>query len=228
MASSGSNTNKNPALGGATRPLRRGVVTQAPPQAVLSPGQKRKRQVKDRVKLAAIIIAVFVVLGLVFTYVIGTTEVDGLSMQPTLKTGNIMIIWKLPVTWAAITNSQYIPKRGSIVILQKTPVSGEELIKRVIGLPGDSVSIGSGKVTVFNSLHPNGFDPDSAPYGKGLVPIIGNSSTQVPAGQIFVLGDNRTLGASIDSRSSIGSVQSSDIMGQAIIRVYPFDHIKFF
>ncbi len=179
-------------------------------------------------RLPLIMVIVIVALYVITAYVVTPVEVRGISMQPTLHTGNIVLVWEWPQTWARITNSQYIPKRGSIVVLQKTPVSGEELIKRVIGLPGDNVSIGSGKVTVSNNQNPSGFDPDVAPYGKSLVPIFGSYSTAVPPGQIFVLGDNRSLGASIDSRSSIGSIESTDIIGQAIIRVFPFDQIKLF
>jgi signal peptidase I len=185
-------------------------------------GNKRHRKVIARVIL---LIAVFY---LVLAYVITPVEVDGISMQPTLHTGNVMLVWEWPQTWATITRSQYIPKRGSIVVLKKTPVSGEELIKRVIGLPGDTVSISGGKVTDYNSSNPGGFNPDSAPYGKDLVPVIGTYNTQVPPGQIFVLGDNRNVGASIDSRSSIGSIQSTTIIGQAVMRIYPFDKITIF
>jgi signal peptidase I len=179
-------------------------------------------------RLFIIIVAILVLFYLIITYIVTPIDVDGMSMQPTLYTGNVVLVWEWPQTWARITNSQYIPKRGSVVVLQKTPVSGEELIKRVIGLPGDTVSINNSKVRIVNAQVPGGFDPDSAPYGKNLVPILGNSVTTVPPGQIFVLGDNRNIGASIDSRSSIGSVQSSDIIGQAVFRIFPFDQMKLF
>jgi signal peptidase I len=178
--------------------------------------------------LTLIIVAVLVFLYLITTYIVTPIEVRGISMQPTLHTYNVVLVWEWPQTWATITNSQYIPKRGSIVVLQKTAVSEEELIKRVIGLPGDNVSIVNGTVKVSNSSKPAGFNPDSAPYGKNLAPIFGSYSAQVPVGQIFVLGDNRSLGASIDSRSSIGSIESTTIIGQAVVRIYPLNRIKLF
>jgi signal peptidase I len=149
-------------------------------------------------------------------------------MQPTLRTGNIVLVWRLPQTWAELTNSQYIPARSNLVVVKKLAVSNEQLVKRVIGLPGDTIKIADGRVIVYNQQHPNGFDPDNAPYGRLLLPTGGVFSTYVSDGQLFVMGDNRQQGASLDSRSSLGNITSSDLVGKVVIRIYPLNQIKLF
>lgn len=154
--------------------------------------------------------------------------VDGISMRPTLRTNDMLLVWRVPKTWAWLTRSQWIPLRGSVVVIGKAPVSGETLVKRVIGVPGDTVSIAGGKVTIYNTQHPQGFNPDTAPYGKHLAPVEGTYSTQVQPGQVFVLGDNRTQNSSLDSRSSIGNIPVSVITGEVALRFYPFNRVTSF
>ena len=183
----------------------------------------------EAIKIGAVIVGAITAIFLVGTYIIEPFTVNGISMQPTLHTGDVVLVWRWPQTWASITNSQYIPARSNLVVIQKTPVSGEALIKRVIGLPGDSVSIGNNVVTITNPQNPAGFDPDTTPYGKDLTLTDGVFNTQVGSGQIFVLGDNRTPGASIDSRSNLGNVSSNIIIGKVVIRIFPFtqaDNVK--
>jgi len=176
--------------------------------------------------LAALLMACAVV-WLLGQFVVAPTQIQGISMQPTLHTGDVLLEWKWPLTWARITNSQYIPARGDIITVAKTPILGEALVKRVIGEPGDQVVIKSGTVTIYNTLKPFGFNPDAA-YGKNLSPTDGDFTTSVDAGTVFVMGDNREPGASIDSRSSLGDVSSSNITGRVFVRVYPFDQFGFF
>jgi signal peptidase I len=160
--------------------------------------------------------------------VITPIEVNGISMQPTLHTGDVMLVYKWPQTWAHLTHTQYIPNRTNIIIIAKNPVSQEQLIKRVIALPGETVNISNNNLTVYNQNNPNGFNPDRAACCKNLLEPVGIFSTTVPNGQVFAMGDNRNPGASIDSRSSVGNIESSQIVGRVVMRVYPFSKIKFF
>ncbi len=205
-----------------------GQILRAPAQAEITPSIKRRRTFRDSGNLIALVVVTVAACWLILTYIVGFTSVNGISMQPTLQTGNILLVWKLPQTWAKITRNQYIPKRSNVVIVEDTNGSGEYFVKRVIGLPGERISIANGSVTVFSSKYPKGFDPDSALYGKILLPTSGSFSGQVGAGQIFVMGDNRAAGASIDSRSSLGNIPSGNIVGQVVLRIYPFDKIKAF
>jgi len=208
--------------------IRSPQISQAPTQAVITPSIKRWRLFKSSSDLIILVVVTVVACWLILTYVVGFTVVNGISMQPTLYTGNVLVVWKLPQTWAKITRSQYMPKRSNVVIVEDTNNSGELFVKRVIGLPGDHINITSGVVTIYSNKYPSGFNPDSAPYGKNLIPTEGIFSGQVGVSQIFVMGDNRAAGASIDSRSSLGNIPSGNIVGQVILRIYPFNKIKTF
>jgi signal peptidase I len=179
---------------------------------------------------SAIIKAVIVIIifSLALIYVITPISVSGISMQPTLHTGNVMLVYKWPQTWARLTGTQYIPNRTNIIIIAKNSVSGEQLIKRVIALPGEKVNIADNNLTVYNQDNPQGLNPDNAPCCIKLLEPVGTFSAVVPDGQIFAMGDNRNPGASIDSRSSVGNIQSSQIVGRVVIRIYPFNQIKIF
>ena len=196
-------------------------------------GEKDKRnKLKDSgfEWISAIVKAVIVIIVFVLTliYVITPIEVNGISMQPTLHTGNIMLVYKWPQTWAHLTRTQYIPNRTNIIIIAKNSVSQEQLIKRVIALPGETVNIANNSLTVYNQNNLNGFNPDNAACCKNLLEPIGTFSTVVPNGQVFAMGDNRNPGASIDSRSSVGNIESNQIVGKVVMRIYPFNKIKFF
>jgi len=165
---------------------------------------------------------------LMLLFVFQSYEVDGPSMQPTLFNNDRLIVWKLPKTWSRITGHPYIPDRGNIIVFEEPSLDDKQLIKRVIGLPGDRVSINNGVVTVYNKAHPNGFDPDtSLPYGKSThIPVTSGSLTvTVGPNQVFVCGDNRP--DSLDSRY-FGTVPVKDIIGKLAIRILPLDKAEKF
>jgi len=204
------------------------LVTQAPAQAIISEQTKKSIERKRLVKIGVWTTGILAFLFLIATFVIGPYQVQGISMQPTFHTNDIVLVWELPQTWAKITGSQYVPARGNIVVVQKSPILGEQLIKRVIGLPGDRVAIANNMLTIFNSSHPAGFNPDRTLRDAHLIPPDDTLTTQVGDGQVFIMGDNRTTGASIDSRSSLGTIPSKAVVGKVVVRIYPFNKIKLF
>ena len=103
-----------------------------------------------------------------------------------------------------------------------------QLIKRVIGLPGERVVVGDGRITVYNDEHPDGFNPDDAPYGKNLPVTSGNIDITVPKGHLFVSGDNREGSNSLDSRNELGTVPQENIIGVMKVRFFPFNSAQFF
>ncbi len=113
-------------------------------------------------------------------------------------------------------------------MFHKPDGSTEQLIKRVIGLPGDRVVVSDGVMTVFNKTFPNGFRPDDAPYGKNLAVTSGNVDVRVSKGEVFVSGDNRIPGASLDSRSSLGNIDLDLIVGKLVLRLFPFQSFDTF
>jgi signal peptidase I len=153
-------------------------------------------------------------------------------MESTLHPNDRLIVWKLPKTWARITGNPYIPQRGDVVIFAEHALvnfgldENKQLIKRVIGLPGERVTIKDGVVTVYNNEHPDGFQPDKTlPYGDVITDTPGDADTVIPAGKIYVLGDNRRN--SLDS-SEFGPVAANDIIGKLVVRILPLDSFKRF
>lgn len=142
------------------------------------------------------------------------TIVKESSMEPTLYENNYIFLSKQSYQFGK-------PQRGDIIVFHTnlTTWQGEEklLIKRVIGLGGDVISIVDGQVTINDELQKEDyiFEDFTSGYLEDFV---------VPEGQLFVMGDNREV--SLDSRSSdIGCIQVEDVIGKAFFRLYPFDRI---
>lgn len=181
--------------------------------------------------LALIIIAPLIALTLT-AFVFQSYQVDGPSMQSTLQNNDRLIVLKIPRTWARVTGHPYIPHRADIIIFNKTDISDfgtsepKQLIKRVIGLPGDRVVVKNGLITVYDKSHPQGFNPDKTyPYGKVIHTTPGNLDITVPKNSVFVCGDNRTN--SLDSRI-FGPIPLKDIVGKLSLRVYPLSKAETF
>lgn len=180
--------------------------------------------------IAILIIAPLIALSLT-AFVFQSYEVDGPSMETTLQNHDRLIVYKLPRTLARITGNTYTPNRGDIVIftrkegLEFGSQTSKQLIKRVIAFPGERVVVKDGVLTVFNQVHPEGFKPDDAPYGKVIITTPGDIDLVVPEKYLYVCGDNRTN--SLDSRS-FGPIEQKDLVGKLAIRVYPFGKSKTF
>lgn len=185
------------------------------------------------VLLLAPIVAVVLTL-----FVFQSYQVDGPSMMPTLQNNDRLVVLKLPKTWSRLTGHPYIPHRGDIIIFTEKNLSAlgasvpKQLVKRVIGLPGDRVVIKDDKITIYNSQNPNGFDPDTTlPYGlnaaeaSSVSVTTGNVDIIIPPGQVYVCGDNRTN--SLDSRY-FGTVPANEIVGKLVLRIFPLSTSKVF
>ncbi len=187
------------------------------------------REVLSTVGILAM--ALFVALFLI-AFVFRSYQVDGPSMESTLQNNDKLIIWKVPRTWAKITHHAYIPNRGDVIVFSESGLSQfgqddtKQLIKRVIGLPGDRVVVQDNKVTIYNKDHPDGFDPDTTlPYGKNIPPTQGNVDVTLGKRQLFVCGDNR--GDSLDSRA-FGPINADQVIGKLVLRVFPLSQAKVF
>lgn len=169
-----------------------------------------------------------ILVQLVNTFFYQSYKVFGESMYPTLEQDNRLIIAKIGKTFARIKGRKFQPKRGEIVVFTDPQSPDIQLIKRVIGMPGERVVVKNEHITVYNKEHPNGFNPDDAPYGKVLPPTSGNTDITVPEGHIFVSGDNREGGNSLDSRNQLGTVPEELIVGTLTLRFFPFNTARFF
>lgn len=147
-------------------------------------------------------------------------EVFGQSMTPTLHEGDRLIISKLGKSWSTIQGDPYIPKRGEIIVFHNPNNEVIQLVKRVIALPGERVVVKDGVLTVYTADQPEGFNYNDA-FDLKLVPTIGDVDLVVPDGEIFVSGDNRGQGGSLDSRNELGTIPFNQIVGDLAFRIYP-------
>jgi signal peptidase I len=165
-------------------------------------------------------------------YVFSAFHVVGTSMLPTLQNSDYLIVSEVGRSVAQVEHKDYVPARGQIIVFHYPKDPSLDFVKRVIALPGERVVINNCTVTVYNAQNPQGFDPDQHPSH-----LTNGSCTQsdtegsldetVPAGNIFVLGDNRTPGGSSDSRVW-GYLPTYDIIGNAVLRLYPFSNVRIF
>lgn len=182
--------------------------------------------------LSILILAPLIAFALT-AFIFQSYQVDGSSMETTLQDGDRLIVLKLPRTWAKITHHDYQPNRGDVIIFNKNNLNEfdgngqkKQLVKRVIGLPGDRVVVKNGKVTVYNNQNPNGFEPDKTlSYGKAIVTTPNDVDVTVGKDQVFVMGDNRPN--SLDSRI-FGPISDDDIVGKLEARIFPFNKFKSF
>ena len=162
-----------------------------------------------------VVIAVALLVAFVVrTFVIAHFVVEGESMYSTLDTGDRVFVNKL-------SYRMHDPNRGDVVVLhQITGASERDLIKRVIGLPGETVEVRNCNVLIDGRvLNEPYLDPEVVtPTNCG-----GDYSLQgpVPENHVFVMGDNR--GGSQDSRA-IGTIDEDDIVGRAFVVFWPQSH----
>lgn len=155
------------------------------------------------------IIFAVVVLALVFTFGVRVVQVDGSSMNPGLVDGERLLLSSLP----------YEPEYGDVVVIDSYTDYGKLLIKRVIGKSGDVIDIDFEQGIVYRNGEAleEPYTADKTYLSEGATfPIT------VPEGMLFIMGDNRN--DSKDSRSpEIGCVSEGDVLGQAVLRLTPFD-----
>jgi signal peptidase I len=171
-------------------------------------------------------------LLLLHAFVLGTFHVFGTSMENTLQQGDFLLVSKLGVTEAKVLgligrSSAYLPQRGEIVVFRFPQNPSLILVKRVIGLPGDRVVIQSGRVRVYDLRHAEGYDPTVGSHAQLVCDTTdGSIDRVVPAGHLFVIGDNRTPGGSIDSREW-GDLPTREIVGEVVVRLLPLKRAEF-
>ncbi len=177
--------------------------------------------------LAVVVIAVLVAI-LLRTFVVQTFFIPSGSMEPTLQIGDRILVNKLSYHLHSVN-------RGDIVVFSRPPAENcggpevNDLVKRVIGLPGDTVSVSGGYVYIDGKRLDESWLPASD-QGVTEAGPPGNASNlahpyHVPTGDYFVMGDNRT--DSCDSRWW-GPIAKSLIVGKVELRIWPLGSIKLF
>lgn len=212
---------------------------QSDPQAIILPPESPAPKVppeepksKREGGILSLFITIVVAIALVQIinlFFLQSYRVYGSSMHSTLETNDRLIISKFGKTMSGITNNEYQPKRGDVVVFT-SPVDSElQLIKRVIGLPGERVVVKNGSITVYNQENPDGFNPDEGTsYEDNLPRTSGNVDIRVPEDHVFVSGDNREGSNSLDSRNELGTVPEDNIIGTLRLRIWPLNQARFF
>lgn len=187
---------------------------------------RRRESWKSTVSTILILIIAPLIALFLTTFVFQSYEVDGPSMETTLQDRDRLIVWKLRRSIARV-GGDFIPDRGEVIVFTRHELehfdSGQnsQLIKRVIGLPGERVVVRDNEVTVYNSDHPEGFNPDKTnEYTPILKGAQANLDMVIPKGEVFVMGDNRPN--SLDSRM-FGTVSAEDIVGTLALRIFPIN-----
>jgi signal peptidase I len=175
------------------------VVPTPPAEAPAATGLQHPNMLRDLIETMVLVAIAFLVVNAL----IGRFRIEQVSMLPNLHEGEYVIVDKVSYAFRQ-------PERGEIVVLKNPNPGQPDLIKRIIGLPGETIEVRGGQVHVSGQ-------PLTEPY---LTQPMGadTQATQVEAGQYFVMGDNRNN--SEDSRR-FGARPVSDIVGRAWIVYWP-------
>jgi signal peptidase I len=170
------------------------IATPTETEAILKPQSNLLREIVETALLTAIIF-------LVVNAVIGRFRIESVSMQPNLWEGEYVIVDKVSYSLSS-------PQRGDIIVFEK--IGQPDLIKRVIGLPGDTVEVRNAQVFVNDTALDEPYVSNPPNYAFGPV--------QVEPGRYFVMGDNR----SNSSDSHVwGTIPVDTIVGRAWIIYWP-------
>ena len=142
---------------------------------------KEERELKRTVKRGVLLSAIsFAAVFALFRFVFGLVYIPTSSMEPTIRAGSIGIAWRL----GFIVRDETEIKRGDIIVFQSEE-TGKCLCKRVIGLPGETVTIENGRVYIDGKV----LEEDYLMQQNGTYSV--KNSFEVPEGSVFVMGDNR-------------------------------------
>ncbi len=185
-----------------------GGPSDAPPDST----DEAKEEEKPRSGILEALALVFVAFALALTlksYVAEAYEIKGRSMEPNFKTGQRVIVAK----------AFYQVQRGDVVVFASTEDANKDLIKRVVGLPGDQIEWRDGKLLVNGEpLEEDYVEHPARPYEL-------SPDEKVPPGKFYVLGDNRP--DSHDSRY-FHSIPEGNLKGEVVLRWWPPEDFDFF
>ena len=175
---------------------------------------RRRYYRHEALSFAVMLAVVYLLCTLVVRYVGQKTLVDGSSMSPTLEDGDVLIVDKLSYRLSD-------PERFDVVVFRYLYKEDCYYIKRVIGLPGETVQIMDGEIYI------DGVRMEEE-FGNARMTNPGRAAQPITLGtdEYFVLGDNRNV--SSDSRDpSVANVAREQIVGKAFVCIYPLDHLGF-
>ncbi len=180
-------------------------------------GAEDKLDIKKEIMSWIFYILFVVVLTYLIIHFVGQrTVVDGRSMENTLHDGDNLIVEKLSYRFGD-------PKRFDIIVFPPKGSPKEHYIKRIIGLPGETVQIDDdGNIFIDGELLEEN-------YGKETILNPGGAADPITLGddEYFVLGDNRNNSRDSRDREHVGNIKRKDITGRAWVRIWPLSDIGF-
>ena len=169
-----------------------------------------KEFIMDLIKLLVVVVVILFLM----IYIVSVTQVVGNSMYSTLENGDVLILNKFKYHFFDI-------KRGDIISLENDDT--KYLIKRVIGLPGDSISIKDNTLYINGEVYIGKYLEEGLVYDDFELTSLGYDV--IPDDMYFVLGDNRA--DSVDSRE-IGLISKDDVIGKISFRIWPLNKLAVF
>lgn len=174
--------------------------------------------------LQSIVVAIAICV-FVYVFIATPNQIDGISMNPTFENGQIILTNKLSLWLGDTPFGKSIGlgySRGDVIVFQKPGY--KDLIKRVIGLPGETIMLRGGKVYINENIITEEYISSEIKTNGGSFLEEGEEKT-IPEGDYFVMGDNRNN--SHDSRyTDIGFVEKGWIKGKALLRYWPLNKIS--
>ncbi len=143
--------------------------------------------------------------------------VRGASMEPNFYDNEYLIIDEITYRFSD-------PQRGDVIVISVPQKKSEFLIKRIIGLPDETIEITNNQVIIYSSGYLDGQVLKEDYLGEGIQ-TPGNKKVELGSNEYYVLGDNRPV--SLDSRN-FGSLSGDSIVGRAWLRVWPFSQFRHF
>jgi len=165
--------------------------------------------------LKIVVLALLVVVPIHY-FVFQPYFVRGQSMEPNFLNGDYLIVEKISYQLRS-------PERGEVIVFRYPEDPSQTFIKRIIGLPGETVKIEGGNVYIFENGIPKLLDESK--YLSETLETPGNTEMHLDFNEYFVLGDNRPVSA--DSRRW-GPLPTENIVGRAVLRAWPFAAISVF
>jgi signal peptidase I len=167
--------------------------------------------------IKVVIIAAVIIIPIRY-FLVQPFFVRGASMEPTYSDGEYLIIDQLSYRMRD-------PRRGEVIVFRFPDNHSQFFIKRIIGLPGETVTIADGQVTIVNKQYQQGASLNESEYLGLDLRTGGQITTTLAEDEFFVLGDNRF--SSSDSRSW-GPLSRGEIVGRSLLRAFPFNRAEVF
>lgn len=225
-------------------------LTATPIETPRPVAKNRVSWLRDVIGLGIFVVVVFVGAMLINTFVFRSFNVVGPSMEPTFEGGingqpsDRVIVNLVPITLSHIGGNDWVPARGEIIVFKNPKWSvghdDEYVVKRVVGLPKERITVNDCQLKIYNSEYPDGFNPypdfkNFADNDKEINTCIDGHGTDVtvPDDAVFVVGDHRVGNYSMDSRNgdgraSLGTIPLKDVVGPVSLRIWPFNRLKVF